>query len=128
MAKVKTDHFTKDRGGMMQHKKQSKEGYVLLEGVVLLGILGMLLTLMLPTYAQCIERAEESVCKRNCWNLEKLYEMELVINNKTHSEEAFNAFLMGQLDVCCPEGGIIKYEASSVTCTRHKTAEESRAC
>lgn len=124
MAKVKKDYFTKNRGDVMHQKKQSKQGYILLEGLVLLGILGILLTLLLPTYVQGIQKAEESVCKRNCWNLEKLYEVDLVIHNKTHSKEAFHTFLMGQSGVCCPEGGSIKYEAGSVICTRHEIVAE----
>lgn len=76
------------------------------------------MTLLLPTYAQGIHKVEESVCKRNCWNLEKLYEVDLVVHQETHSEEAFHTFLMGQSGMCCPEGGSVKYEVGSVTCTR----------
>lgn len=103
----------------MQHKNQFKQGHVLLEGVMLLGIIGILIALMLPTYAQCIKRAEESVCQVNCQQLQKLYETHLLIQDEVHSEGVFKDFLEAQFTVCCPDGSTIKYESGSVTCSKH---------
>lgn len=108
----------------MQHQNQFKEGHVLLEGVILLGILGILLALMVPTYAQCIRRAEENVCQKNCQQLQKLYEVQLLIQDEVHSEMLFNTFVEAQLGVCCPEGGTIQYKEGSVICTKHDRENE----
>ena len=120
MAKVKIHSFTKEEGSIMQHKKQFKEGHVLLEGVMLLGIMGILFALMLPTYARCIRRAEEAVCRSNCQQLQKLYEIQLMLQDKTHSEMLLQDFLEMQSTLSCPEGGNIEYEADTITCDRHK--------
>lgn len=124
MAKVKTNGLTKERGSRMQHQNQFKEGHVLLEAVVLLGILGIFLALIMPTYAQCIQRAEENVCQRNCQQLQKLYEVQLLIQDEVHSERLFEAFMEGQEGICCPEGGTIQYEEGIITCTRHDREAE----
>lgn len=110
----------------MNWKKQTRQGFILLEAIIMIGILGILFASLMPSYAQGLEKTRESVCKKNCWNLEKLYEVDLVIQNKKHSERAFKAFLIEQSGVCCPDKGMIKYVNGLVTCTIHDEANEEK--
>lgn len=105
----------------MNWGKRSKQGFILLEALIMIGILGVLFVLIMPSYAQCLEEARESVCEKNCWNLEKLYEAELVMQNKEHSEATFKVFLMEQSGIECPDKGKIEYVEGTVICDRHHT-------
>lgn len=103
----------------MNWRKQSKQGLILLEIVIVIGILGILFTLLMPSYVQCLQSTREQICKKNCWNLEILYEAELVMQNVQHSETRFKAFLMEQSGACCPNEGTVNYVNGSVICTIH---------
>lgn len=109
---------------MMQHIKKFKEGYILLEGGIIIGILGILLAVMLPTYVQGVKKAEERVCKTNCQQLQRIYETQLILQGEVHSEELFNRFMETQSGECCPEGGEIKYEEGAIICTQHDGESE----
>ena len=106
----------------MNWNKQSKQGMILLEAVIIVGILCVLLALMMPSYAQSIEKTKQSICEKNCKDLETLYELDLLIRSSQASEEAFDTFLTDQAKTCCPDEGTILYIEGTVTCTKHKKA------
>lgn len=108
----------------MNWGRQSKQGLILLETVIVIGILGILFTLLIPSYVQCLQSTREHICKKNCWNLEMLYEAQLVMQNVQHSEARFKVFLMEQSGACCPNEGTVKYVNGSVTCTIHDHVTE----
>lgn len=103
----------------MNWGKQSKQGLILLEMVIVIGILGILFTLLVPSYVQCLQSTREQICKKNCWNLAMLYETELVMQNAQHSEARFKTFLVKQSGACCPNEGTVNHVNGSVTCTIH---------
>lgn len=105
----------------MNWNKQSKQGMILLEAVIIIGILAVLFTLLMPAYAQSIERTKESVCEKNRKNLKTLYELDLLTEVNEPSEKGFEAFLIEQVEHPCPDGGTIQYKDGRVTCTAHKT-------
>ena len=69
---------------------------------MVIGMISILLTMSVLAYIQYIEKVRENICKKNCWNLERLYEAELVMQNAQHSEVRFKAFLMEHQECIVP--------------------------
>ncbi len=78
----------------------------------------------MPTYGGYIKKAKEEVCKGNCLQVERDYEMYLEEEGIEHSEVAFEQFLEGYGKKLCPEYGEINYVDGKVKCSVHSEVDD----
>jgi len=79
-------------------------------GVVLIGYVG---------------EAIEKVCKVNCVQVERMYEMYLGMGNIEHMDVGFEEFLQENGKDICPEHGVITYVEGKVQCSVHVDEDDS---
>lgn len=70
---------------MFLRKKYTK-GFTLIELIIVISIIGILVSITVPTYGGYVKRAKEEVCKSNCLRVERMYEMYLETEGIEHSE------------------------------------------
>ena len=104
-------------------KRKSKRleytGFTLIEQLVVIGVLGILILIAIPIYKGCVERAAKQACNNNCMQLERMYQVYLIAENKEHTDHEFRYFLEKYEVPICPEGGDIVYMHGSVRCLLH---------
>ncbi|MGM8215080.1 type IV pilin protein [Bacillaceae bacterium W0354] len=98
-------------------------GVTLLELLAVITVIGIITLIAVPIYHNYVEHAEEEVCHTNSNHLERMYELELAIDQKMHSDSLFRAFLLEHTINPCPTEGIITYE--NVLCSIHGSDSES---
>ena len=106
----------------MRKKKSSKvynQGFTLIELMVVMAILAIVVSIAVPLYNGYIERATKQVCNANCMQLERMYNVYLLMENKEHTTYVFNEFLQKHEGTICPANGDIKYTNGKVRCTLH---------
>lgn len=109
----------------MNLKNEIEEGFTLIEIVVVMGIIGIISMILMPAYAQYVDKMKGSVCDRNCVSLGRLYDAELMYENKNHSDLVFEQFILGQDGVVCPSEGNVTYVDGEVICNVHCNEEEN---
>lgn len=82
-------------------------------------ILGILASIAIPAYLERIENAEKSVCETNRLEVQRFYEMELVMKRVESSDILFAEFTRLNRDMDCPAGGKYTYLNAQVICDIH---------
>ena len=106
----------------MKKKKASKDynqGFTLVELMVVMAIMVMIVSIAVPLYTGYIERATKQVCNTNCLQLERMYHVYLIMENKEHTTNIFREFLQKYEGTICPANGDIKYTKGKVRCFLH---------
>jgi prepilin-type N-terminal cleavage/methylation domain-containing protein len=97
----------------------NNEGFSLIELIVIMTILSILISIAVPLYKGYVERATQQVCNANCLQLERMYHVYLLMENKEHTAYIFDEFLQKYEQNICPTNGGIKYVNGKVRCTLH---------
>jgi Tfp pilus assembly protein PilE len=91
--------------------------------MVVMAILAILVSIAVPLYTGHIERATQKVCNVNCLQLERMYHVYLLMENKDHTAYVFDEFLQKYEKNLCPANGDIKYVNGNVRCMLHSEDE-----
>jgi prepilin-type N-terminal cleavage/methylation domain-containing protein len=103
--------------------KQNK-GFTLIELIVVISIIGILAAIVVPAYGGYVKKAKEEVCNANCVQVERMYEMHLVMKGIENSDVGFEQFLKENVKDRCQEHGVITYVDWKVKCNVHTKEEE----
>lgn len=99
--------------------KKNTKGFTLIELIVVMAIIAILASIAVPTYFGYIKKAKEKVCRVNCVQVERMYEMYLETESIEHSDIVFEEFLKEYGKDICPENGVITYADGKVVCSVH---------
>ncbi|MDD2233689.1 MAG: prepilin-type N-terminal cleavage/methylation domain-containing protein [Desulfitobacteriaceae bacterium] len=100
-------------------KKIYNKGFSLLEVMVVMVVLGCLISIAVPRYNGYLERVTQQVCNANCIQLERMYHVYLLVENKEDTDYVFDEFLQTYEGNLCPANGDIKYVHGIVRCILH---------
>lgn len=74
-------------------------------------------------YKGYAEKTTQQVCNANCLQLERMYHIYLLMENKEHTNNVFDEFLQKHEGTICPANGDIKYVNGKVRCMLHSEDE-----
>lgn len=106
-----------------KRRKNYNKGFTLVELLVVMAILAILASIAVPMYAGYLERAVEEVCNINCLQVERMYNVYLLMENKEDTKNVFDEFMDNYLETICPDNGEIVYMHGSVRCLLHSENE-----
>lgn len=78
-------------------------GFTLIELLAVVVIAGILVWITIPIVTEFKDTAEAYVCETNRKQLERMYEMDLLISNNEHSEDLFIQFTNANNKHVCPK-------------------------
>jgi prepilin-type N-terminal cleavage/methylation domain-containing protein len=64
----------------------NNKGFTLIELIIVISIVSIISLIAIPSYIGFVEKAKEEVCKVNCRQLKKMYELHLTIDRLDHSD------------------------------------------
>ena len=106
-------------------KMQVKEkGITLLETTVCLALMMVMMAVIVPMIVGMLEHAKEVQCAMNRVQIERLYMIEQVLENKVDDELTFKDVLMNYGKEICMNRGNINYVDGRVICDIHCTIGE----
>ena len=100
-------------------RKKYTKGFTLIELIMVISIIGILAAIVVPTYGGYVKKAKEEICRVNCLQLERDYEMHLETERIEHGELAFEKFLNEYVQNVCPGNGVITCVEGNVKCSAH---------
>ncbi len=106
-----------------KERKVHNEGFSLVELMVVMAILAILASIAVPIYEGYSERAAKQVCNVNCLQVERIYHIYLLMENKEHTNNVFDEFIQNYEETICPDNGDIKYVNGKVRCMLHSEDE-----
>ena len=96
-----------------------KQGFTLIEIVIVITVMGAIMAIVTPKYFNYVKEAKVTVCSMNCNKVKNEYEMYLMDNDITHSEEWFLQFRIDNSQEVCSENGSVIYDNGKVKCDVH---------
>lgn len=104
--------------------KSNKKGLALVELIVVIAILAVLTVIVVPRFKSYTEKAREQVCNTNRNELDRMYNMYLVIEDINHTEKIFEEYFRRYWEDICPKDGSISYDNGQVKCSIHFKGSE----
>ncbi|PMC37353.1 hypothetical protein CJ195_11365 [Bacillus sp. UMB0899] len=98
-------------------------GLTLIEVMTVVVILGIVAAIAVPGVLGYINSTKADVCDVNRNQLERDYEVHLMIESKEHSDVAFSGYFLRYEAKVCPEFGVINYVDGEVHCSVHDHIE-----
>lgn len=102
---------------------QKKNGFTLMEMLVIVAVVVLLAAIVIPVYNNALEKTREAVCTANRRTLYALLSMRRMTDELDTLEDALAAYEAEGEDILadytCPDGGVISVEGGSVTCSIH---------
>ena len=80
-------------------------------------------SIAVPIYVGYLERVAKQVCNNNCLQVERMYHIYLLMENKENTNNVFAEFLQNYEETICPDNGDIKYGNGKVRCILHSEDE-----
>ncbi|MGI6227396.1 MAG: type IV pilin protein [Peptococcales bacterium] len=106
-----------------KYKNTKNKGFSLIEILIVTAILSILVSIVVPVYKDYVERTTRQVCNTNCQQLERIYHIYLIIENKVHTPNEFGEFLRNYEGEICPANGDVEYKFGTVKCILHHQDE-----
>ena len=103
---------------------ENKNGYTLIELIVVISIVSILATIAIPFVTMLIVKVEARICSANLNTVEKMYTTFLVENDIDHQDSIFNQFLDENFDSICTSCGLVSYDDGKVNCSDSKNKEQ----
>lgn len=109
-------------------------GFSLVEVMLVLTILVILLSISTVLFNGYIAKSKMQICKVNCTQISRMYEIYLLMESKEYSEESFAQYLQAYGGNICPSEGVISYNDGKISCALHfkedtkETKEEHEIC
>lgn len=103
----------------LKNNRLNNRGYSLTELIAVVTILAIIMLIFIPIYSSYIERAKEVACNANCSQLERMYDIYLLLENVDHLDIVFEQYLQEYGKNVCPENGEITYIDGKVQCSIH---------
>lgn len=94
-----------------------REGFSMVELIVVMLILGIISTVLIPRMIIYKKITEERICQANRKTVAQFYKSYLA--SYKHSELLFNQFMIENIRSVCPCNGTISYEDDIVRCSIH---------
>lgn len=101
------------------NRKTYENGFSSVELIVVLAIIGILATLVVPSFVSYRQKVKEQVCNTNCLQLEKMYHTYLFLKGVDHGETVFSRYLQEYDEVICLDHGLISYVNGKIQCKVH---------
>lgn len=109
---------------MLLRKKYAK-GFTMIEIIIVISIIAILTAIAVPNYLGYVKEAKATVCRVNCVQIEKMYEMYLEIEGIEHTDVGFEEFVRDNGMDICPEHGVITYVDGMLKCSVHVGEDDS---
>ena len=113
------------------NRKFNNQGFTLLEVIIVIVVLGILSTVIYPSFSNIISSSQERVCIANCLQLERTFSGYLALKNGDDNELWFYQFVQEYdledyiEELCCPTGGNIYYSNGQIRCSFHKNMDDT---
>ncbi len=107
---------------------KDRNGFTLIEVIVVISILGILIAIALPQYTTFIAKAKKKVCDVNIMQLNRNLKSSMVIDGieiDDDNHSYFQLFILQYEGDICPDGGIITYENKEIKCSIHYDESET---
>lgn len=104
-------------------RKNNNSGFTLVEIIVVIAIMSILFSVIVPSFIGYVERAKEQVCNANSLQLERMYNLHLMMEDTEHTEVLFTQYLQEFGQNICPDHGDISYLEGKVQCSIHPRVE-----
>ncbi|MCR1900065.1 prepilin-type N-terminal cleavage/methylation domain-containing protein [Irregularibacter muris] len=106
-------------GTKSAHGKIYVDGFTLIELIMVITILAILVLIAIPFFLGYVKAAKEEVCNANCPQLDRKYQMYLLMEEAKHTEIIFDKFMQEHSIETCPDNGAIDYKDGKVQCEVH---------
>ncbi|MFA9396922.1 MAG: prepilin-type N-terminal cleavage/methylation domain-containing protein [Clostridiaceae bacterium] len=110
---------------VIKNQRHSNKAFTLVELIAVISIISILASIAIPRFAAYSEKAKKQVCKINCLQIERDYELYLTINGLEHSDILFDKFLDKYEKTICSDHGDITYVNGKVKCSIHSAEDKN---
>lgn len=103
----------------MKGVKNYNKGFTLVELMVVIAIMAILAMVAIPSFVAHTERARKQVCNTNSLQLERMYDIYLILEDIDHTDTVFVQYLQEFGQKICPQDGDISCVDGKVKCNLH---------
>ncbi|MFP4698129.1 MAG: type II secretion system protein [Eubacteriales bacterium] len=97
----------------------NNNGFTLIEVLIVIVIMGILATVATPSVLSVLEGVNEQVCRTNCIQVERSYNVHLTMEDILHYMVYLLNIHENEYENMCPKDGKIYYDNGRVRCNYH---------